>query len=219
MAASVQVEEVTGAFGSEHFEVKNATGDTSRYYTTDSYSSDATTNPIPIPNDTDQGVSGSYWKTHLLNVTSTPSEYIENIRYYVSWTSHPSSQWSLGYGGDHIIGVSSSTADDCRIHSQGFPSSQYDQAEGAEGEFGYFMSGGTGPHSYYDGCTNGHYKSTWAFSSQGGALMVQSGMAIDATSGDTTGRTWCIATQVLVASGAVQESKTPVTATFVYDEV
>lgn len=218
MVATVQIEEVTGDAGSKVYTVKstNEGVDSSRYYTSDASGAALTTNPIPIPNDTGGGVSGSYWKTHCLNVTSAPDVRIENIRFYVGWTSHPSSQWTLGYGGDHVIGVSSSTIADCRIYSQGFSGDLYDQATGTEGTCGDFISGaGSVNHTFYAACTDGHTESLWAFSSQAGALLVQSGQAI----GATTGRLYHIVTQVLVASGATQGEKADVTATWVYDEV
>ena len=218
MVATVIIEEITGAFGSETFTEKN-TDSNSRYYTADSHLSGSTSNPIPIPNDTDGGLSGSYWKTHLLSVTSEADVRIENVRFYVGWTSPPSSQWTLGPDGDHIIGVSSASVSDCKIFTQGFPSSQYDQAEGVEGSFGYFLSGnvdGTKDHTYYSGCSNGHYESTWNFSSQATAMMVYSGQVKDNTTGRLSG---CIVTQVLVGSGATQGEKADVTATWVYDEV
>jgi hypothetical protein len=53
------------------------------------------------------------------------------------------------------------------------------------------------------------------FDNQTNALMVQSGQVV----GAATGRSWCIATQVLVGSGATQGEKADKTATFVYSEV
>jgi hypothetical protein len=218
MVAGVRIEEITGDAGSPTITTKstNEGVDSSRYYTSDASGAALTTNPIPIPNDTGGGVSGSYWKTHRLYVYDAPSVRIENVRFYVGWTSHPSSQWALGYGGDHIIGVSSSTITDCRLYSQGFFGNSYDQATGTEGTCGDFISGaGSVNHTYYAACTNGHTESLWAFSSQTGALMVQSGQAI----GAGTGPLYYIVTQVLVASGATQGEKDDVTATWVYDEV
>jgi len=54
--------------------------------------------------------------------------------------------------------------------------------------------------------------------------MVQSGQVQHAHGGgsassNSLGRTWCVATQVLVGSGATQGAKSDVTATWVYDEV
>ena len=216
--AVVQIEEVTGPAGAKVYTVKDDSGSlNSRYYTADHSGASLTTYPIPIPNGTGGGVSGSYWKTHCLAVTSEPSVKLENIRFYVQWTSHPSSQWTLGYGGDHIIGVSSASIADCRILTQGFSGNGYDEANGVQGEFGYLISGqqSAEDHTYYSDCANGHYLSTWAFSSQAGALMVYSGQAI----GATTGRLFHIVTQVKVASGATQGAKDAVTATWVYDEV
>jgi len=224
MVAEVQVEEITGAFGSETFTLKDDTEvNNSRYYTADNHSATATTNPVPIPNEVVGGVSGSYWKTHCLNVTGAPSVRIENIRFYVGWDTHPSSQWLLCAGnteGDHVIGVSSASDADCRILTQGFPSSSYDQATGTESVCGDFISGaGSVNHTYYNGCTNGHIKSTALFSTQTNALMVYSGTKTRNGSSNCVGRSWAVCTQVLVASGATQGEKDPVTATWVYDEV
>lgn len=227
--ATVQVEELTGGSAGDpgYYTVKDDTGSAnSRYYTADFSGGAATTNPVPIPNESATGMSGSYWKTHCLNVTSPPSVRIENIRYYVDWTTHPSSQWALCGGntlGDHVIGVSSSTLLDCRTLSQGFVSGSYDVADGSEGFYGNFISGNSNAvddHQYYAGCTDGHYMSTWNFNTQEDALTIYAGIwSGNSATPARTGRTPCIVTQVLVASGAVQGQKTPVTATFVYDEV
>jgi hypothetical protein len=231
LVATVQIEELTG--GSDGtagtYTVKN-TVTTSRYFTADSDSASATTNPIPIPNDVGAGRSGSYWKTHLLNIVSKPDVRIENIRYYVQWTTHPSSQWTLcgnNILGDHVIGVSSASIADAKLHSNGLPSSQYDIATGTVGVCGDFISGnhlyynigGICPHSYLGGAT-----STWNFKTQATAMMVQSGQVSHAQaggspSGNSVGRTYAVVTQVIVASGAIQGEKADVTATWVYDEV
>ena len=215
MAATVQIEEITGTAGSETYTVKN-TSKFSRYFTEDTHASSQTTNPIPIPTN-NGGVSGSYWKTHCINVTVAPSTYIKNLRYYINWAAHPSStsEWDLGYKGDHVIGISSATIADARIYTQGFPTSQYDQATGVVGVYGDFISGN---HSYYSAIAtalSGGATSNYDFTTQGNAYMVQSGQVV----GATTGRSYCIVTQVLVASGATQGEKADKTATFVYDEV
>ncbi len=227
MVATVIVKEITGDAASQVYTTKTTDTDyTSRYYTADDPSATSTANPVPIPNVVNDGFSGSYWKTHCLHVSVAPSVRIENIRYYVGWTTHPSSQWTLCANnslGDHIIGVSSATLSLARTDSQGFWSGSYDQANGVETEFGYFISGNTvggNDHTYYAACTNGHYESTYNFNTQSDAIMVYSGQwSGGSPTPARTGYTPCICTQVIVASGATQGSKTPVTATWVYDEV
>jgi len=125
----------------------------------------------------------------------------------------------LGTGGDVIIGISSNTIADAKVFTQGFPSSSYDQATGTVGLFGNWMSGQDATsHSYYSGCgstMSGGATTIADFSDVDNAYMVQSGQVV----GADTGRSWCIATQVIVASGATQGDKTDKTATFVFSEV
>ena len=215
MPATVIIEELTGGTdGNPGSYTQKDTSNKSRYYTADDASSDATTNPIPIPTNY-QGYSGSFWKTHLIHVTVAPSTYIKNLRYYQTWTANPHDDWSLGYHGDVVIGISSSTVADARVYTQGFPSSQYDVATGVVGVCGDFISGN---HTYYQSCANplsGGATSIADFNSLSNAYMVQSGQVV----GATTGRSYCIVTQVIVGSGATQGVKSDRTATFVYDEV
>ena len=217
MAATVQVEQITGALGSETFTYKDTTSGT-RYYTADDPTKDATTNPLPIPTK-DAGKSGSYWVTHCINVTGAPTTYIKNLRYYQTWSTSPYDDWALGTGGDLLIGISSASIADARTFTQGFPSSSYDQADGSEGNYGYWISGSEATnHSYYSGCSaplSGGATTIADFDSTDNAYMVQSGQVV----GASTGRSYCIVTQVIVASGATQGEKADKTATFVFSEV
>jgi len=115
--------------------------------------------------------------------------------------------------------VSSASVSDAQTFTQGFPSSSYDQAAGTVGSFGYNLSGtGAENHSFYSGCSSpmsGGASTITDFDSVDNAYMVQSGQVV----GAATGRSWCIATQVIVASGATQGEKTDKTATFVFSEV
>lgn len=222
MTAIVVVNEITGTEAVQVYTVKDDGANNSRYYTADDKESSLTTNPIPIPNDVDAGLSGSYWKTHCLNVTLAPTTYIENVRFYIGWDTTPVTQWTLGTNGDHIICISSVSVADAQVYTNGMASSQYDQADGTEGTCGYFLSGNTDrayDHTFYSGCTNGHYVSSWNFSSQATSMMVYSGQINHNGSSNSVGHSWCVVTQVLVGSGATQGAKTDVTATWVYDEV
>jgi len=217
IAATVQIEQITGTAGSETYTYKDTTSGT-RYYTTDSAVVGATTNPIPIPT-TDAGKSGSYWVTHCINVTAAPTAYIKNLRYYQTWTTSPYDDWTLGTGGDLLIGVSSATVADAKVFTQGFVSGSYDQADGVQGTYGYHISGkGAENHSYYSGCSapmSGGASTITDFSDVDNAYMVQSGQVVAVG----TGRSYCIVTQVIVASGATQGDKTDKNATFVFSEV
>ena len=213
MVATVHIEQITGSPGSETYTYKDTTSGT-RYYTADIPDKDSTAYPIPIPTN-NNGISGSYWATHCINVVSAPSTYIKNLRYYQTWNTSPKDDWSLGNGGDLVIGISSSTISDARTFTQGFPSSQYDQATGTIGVCGDFISGN---HAYYAACASplsGGATTITDFDSVNNAYMVQSGQVV----GATTGRSYCIVTQVLVGSGATQGEKVDKTATFVYSEV
>lgn len=215
MAATVIIQEITGPFNSETWTEKNTfTG--SRYYTSDDFASGATTNPIPIPTN-NNGLSGSYWKSHCLYISVAPDVKIENVRYYQTWSVDPNTDWSLGTNGDLVIGISSATVDLAREVTNGFPSSSYMQANGVEGTYGWWISGSNPGHQYYSGCTaplSGGATTIADFDSLANAFMVQSGQVV----GATTGRSWCIVTQVLVGSGASQGIADYKTATFVYSE-
>lgn len=228
MVATVQIEQMTGAApGSFHPRDSNAVASKSgtRYMTSDEYDSSLTTYPIPIPTN-NNGISGSYWVTHCLNCTVAPDTYIKDVKYYQTWSSDPNTDWDLaaaGWGSTGriapglYIGVSSATIANCRILSQGFPSGSYDQADGTQGTFGYAISTATNGHSYYLGCSapaSGGMVSITNFDSLDNAIMVQSGQVL----GPSTGRTYCIVTQVLVGSGATAGNKTDKTATFSYTE-
>jgi len=215
MAATVQIEQVTGPAGAKVYTVKDQATRT-RYYTADESGSSLTTNPIPIPT-VDSGVSGSYWATHCINVTVGPSTYIKDLKWYVTMTSSSIGEdWDLGTGGDMFIGISSASIALARSITQGFSANKYDQAEGVEGSFGYFISTN---HDYYISCSaplSGGMTSTADFNSLANAFMVQSGQVVGAAG---TGRSYFMATQILVASGAIQGDKADKTATFVYSEV
>jgi hypothetical protein len=236
MAATVQVEQITGPTTAMVFSWKGTT-DTpksgTRYKTEDDMDGSATTYPIPIPTE-GNGISGSYWVTHCVNVTGAPSTYIKNLRYYQTWTTDPETDWALGanvenagkIGPDLYIGISSNSVANARLLSQGFPSGSYTRATGVLGEFGYYLSGyavngANGAHLFYSGCNNagsplsGGMVPIGSFDGVGTAYMVQSGQVV----GASTGRSWCIVTQVLVGSGATQGDKADKTATFVYSEV
>lgn len=211
MAATVQIEQITGTAGSETYTYKDTTSGT-RYYTSDDATIGSTNNPIPIPTN-DAGKSGSYWVTHCVNVTGAPTTYIKNLRYYQTWSTSPQSDWTLGTGGDLVIGVSSASIADARTFTQGFTSGSYDQATGNEGVNGDLISGS---HTYYaNGSLSGGATTITDFDSTDNAYMVQSGQVV----GASTGRSYCIVTQVIVASGATQGEKADKTATFVFSEV
>jgi len=220
MVAVTRIEQITGpAPGTYHPRDSNPVAQHSgtRYMTSDQYDSALTNYPIPIPTN-DGGVSGSYWVTHCLNVTTAPDTYIKNLRYYQTWNTSSKEDWSLGTSSSWnpglYIGISSSTIADARKYTQGFPTSQYVQATGVEGVYGNLISGN---HTYYANCANpasGGMVLIDNFNSLSNAYMVQSGQVV----GNTTGRSYCIVTQVLVGSGATAGNKDDKTATFVYTE-
>jgi len=218
MAATVQIEQVTGAAGSRTYTVKD-TGTRLRYYTADESGAALTTNPIPIPTVND-GLSGSYWATTCVNVTAGPTSYIKNLRWYVTMASaNMGLDWDLGTNGDMVIGISSPTVASGRTYTQGFSSNQYDQSDGTVGSWGYFISGPTGHTFYSVSCSNalsGGATSTGEFNSLANAYMVQSGQVMGS---GATGRSYFIVTQIVVGSGAVQGDKPDKTATYVYSEV
>ena len=213
MVATVQIEQVTGAFNSETWTVKN-TEKNVRYYTADTHVSSSSDNPIPIPL-TNDGYSGSYWVTNCINVTVAPSTYIKDLRYYQTWSTDPVTDWTLGYKGNMLIGVSSATIVAARTVTQGFPSSSYVQSTGSEGVYGNWISSN---HTYYNtaaSAVSGGMTIVMDFNDLNNAYMVQSGQVV----GAATGRSYCIATQVRVGSGATQGEKADKTATFVFSEV
>ena len=219
--ATVVIQQMTGAApGGFHTRDANAVADKSgtRYMTADEYDSSLTSYPIPIPT-AGGGVSGSYWVTHCLYCSDAPDTYLKNLRYYQGdWSTSPKVDWNLGSGSSWAaglyIGVSSAGVADAKELSQGFPSGSYDQAAGGVGVYGDMISGN---HTYYAGCSgplSGGMIPITHFGSLANAFMVQSGQIM----GATTGRSYCIVTQVLVGSGAVAGNKDDKTATFVYSE-
>ena len=222
MAATVQIEQITGASPGTYTYKDNSgiAKSGTRYMTSDQWDGSLTSYPIPIPTKYN-GYSGSYWVTHCINVVSAPSTYIKDLRYYQTWSTSPKVDWSLGDSNacspDVYIGISSSTISDARTKTNGFPSSQYQQATGVEGAFGYLISSATHGHSYYINAANpvsGGMVSITNFNSPDNAYMVQAGNVV----GASTGRSYCIVTQVIVGSGATQGEKADKTATFVYSE-
>lgn len=207
MVATVEIKEITGPEGSPVYTLKD-TSHPSRYYTADLPDEDSTAYPIPIP---DTGTNRSFWKSHCLDITVGPDTYIRNVRYYQTWNVDPHTDWSLGTDGDLIVGVSSTSVDDCRVLSQGCPQEDYDQATGTVGLTGDPIET---THAYYSN-TAAKFKSITNFSSQSSALMVQSGQVVGA---GETGKSYIVVTQVIVGPGATQGIKPDKTATFVYDE-
>jgi len=239
IVATVQIEILygtsPGTFSARDTDVV-ANGGGTRYMTYDDGSdSSITTYPIPIPTATN-GASGSYWVTHCLNCTVAPDTYIKNVKYYQTWTSSPCADWDLsgaGWAGTGIkpglyIGISSQTIVAARNYisgGQGFPSSNYIQAGGGQGVYGYLISGyarsgWNGAHLYYSGANrdgapaSGGMVSILNFNNLSNAYIVQSGNMV----GAATGRSHCIVTQCLVGSGATAGNKTDKTATFSYTE-
>ena len=226
---------MTGASpGSFHTRDANAVADKSgtRYMTSDQYDSSLTTYPIPIPVNAN-GLSGSYWTTHCLNVTVAPDTYIKDVKYYQTWSTSPTSDWSLEgaswarsgrIGPGLYIGISSQTiaaARNLTSGSQGFISGNYQIAAGGESVYGYPISTATNGHAYYIGAlaaASGGMVSITHFDTLANAYIVQSGNVYHDGAADSTGRTRCIVTQVLVGSGATAGNKTDKTATFSYTE-
>ena len=210
MVATVKIVEITGSEASPTYTEKStAAGSGSRYCTKDTASvSEAANYPIPIP---ESGTNRSYWKSHCLDITSGPSSYIKNVKYYQTWTNNPHDDWSLGTNGNLIVGVSSSSVSDCITLSQGCSQSDYDQATGTEGQTGDAIET---THSYYSSCP-GKQMSITNFNSSDNALMVHSGQVVGA---GETGKSRIVVTQLIVGSGATPGSKPDVTATFVYEE-
>jgi len=223
MVSTVQIEQMYGATPGS-FKIKDNSGTAksgTRYQVSDQWDGSLTTYPIPIPVN-DKGFSGSYWTTHCINVTAAPSTYIKNLRYYQTWTNSSKQDWALGSSNARNAGLyiaaSSTTLANTRILTQGFHSGQYKQATGTEGVCGTQISGGTGYKWYSSNRVariSGGMVPIEKYNSVSTAFMVQSGQVV----GATTGRSYCIATQVIVGSGATAGDKADKTATFVFSEV
>jgi hypothetical protein len=225
MVATVIVEQIVGAAPGDYYYKDNANAKSgTRYMTSDQWNGTLTTYPIPIPTALN-GISGSYWVTHCINCTVAPDTYLKDLRYYQTWTTDPKTDWKLGSGQKAgelkpglYIGVSSASVANAKIYTQGFPSSSYEQATGSEGTFGYYISAATNGLTWYnaltDSAASGGMISITNFDSLANAFMVQSGQIV----GAATGRSFCIATQVIVGSGAAAGDKADKTATFVFSE-
>jgi hypothetical protein len=231
MVATVQVEQITGAAPGT-FTRKDNSGvakSGTRYMTSDQSDGSLTTYPIPIPT-AGQGASGSYWVTHCLNVTVAPDTYIKDVKYYQTWSTDPNTDWALSTGVTGTpapglyIGVSSASIANCKVFSQGFPSSSYDVADGTEGTCGNILSGN---HDWYSNVNTTAHSGGMVpiehFDTLANAIMVHSGQVTHAHGGgspsaNSFGRTYCILTQVVVGSGATAGEADDKTATWVYSE-
>lgn len=80
----------------------------------------------------------SYWITLCLSISGSYTS-IDNVKAYCDGTI----SWSLGTGGDVLVGVRDSGDNGCPL------STDYDQATGTAGTTGHYMDDGTNGHAYY----------------------------------------------------------------------
>jgi len=191
MAATVTVKEITGATDAKTYTLV-ATDSPGRYCTADD-PAPGTGNPIPIPSSGDYY---SYWKSHCLDLAGTFTK-INNI----DWFTDGTLAWTLGTGGNILVGTSTATEDGC-------PDASYDQAEGTAGTTGETIDAS---HSYYAGAAGGVVAATTYVT--GGRLPV------DDYDHTATGKTKHVVTQVQVHDDATQGEQADETFTFAYDEI
>lgn len=82
MPATVIIYERTGTTGSPTN--TDITAANSRYMLADATSTNATTNPVQIPND---GTNYSYFKSRYLHASTTPAGTIDTVKYYTDGTN------------------------------------------------------------------------------------------------------------------------------------
>jgi len=123
------------------------------YGATPTYSSDLSSGQFKFRSDDDptntdnsaqilkptSGSNYSYWVHLCLEFTGTFTQYT-NIKVYSDGTN------SWGNGIDMLVGLRDSGDAGC-------PTASYQQANGTEGETGYYIGDGTNGHAYYNGQT------------------------------------------------------------------
>jgi hypothetical protein len=196
MAASVAVNEVTGAAGSKTY---TAISNRVRLFTDDVATNQATpqiTNPVPIPA---AGFNYSYWKHVCLAVTGTFTK-VDNVRHYSDGTIG----WNFGSGGELRRG--NRDAGDI-----GCPTANYDQATGTPATTGHTIET---QHAYY----SGEITPTADVASD----VVGAPATVDSTGLTSAGYCKMICLQVKVdtaANGATSGVQTAETLTWKYDVI
>lgn len=203
MAATVVVQEVTGAVGSKTFTtITNRV----RLFTADQATNQTTpqiTYPVPIPSSS---YNYSYWKHVCLDVSGTFTS-VGNIRHY----SDGAIGWNFGTGGALNRGNMDTGDEGCGVDTANGHSDEYDEADGTAGTTGNELGAN---HTHYSGQTT---KTTDIESDTSGSpATIETGPLTAA------GKSLAVVLQVKVdtaANGATSGVQTAETLTWKYDVV
>jgi len=171
-----------------------------RYCTRDSYAP-GSNDPCVVPAS---GANYSYWKSHRLAWTGIGTK-ISNIRWYTS--GNISTSWTPGTGGGLFVARKASGDNGC-------PDASYAQAQGIQGETGYWMDDATNGHPYYrQGSAN------YAAPANTDNYTSANPLLVDSTEYTTNTHSKHVVTQVKLMPDATQGDKPNETLTFRYDEI
>ena len=200
MVATVLIAEATGgSYGSPSWATVTAV----RLYSADTSDSSgvSTSNPVVIPAGTaGTAFNYSYWKHVALNIYTSPSTQITNIRHYVTW----SNSWNWGTNGQIRRGNKASPV--------GCPTADYNPATGTSGTTGNSIEGSSG-HNYYNGQSYPVADLTQDNSTNPATIDSTS-----YTTGSSTTYTYGVVLQVRISSDATQGAQTANVCTWMYDE-
>jgi hypothetical protein len=203
MAATIVVQEITGAAGSMTFTtITNRV----RLFTADQATSQSTaqiTYPVPIPTS---GYNYSYWKHVCLDISGSFTK-VDNIRHY----SDGAIGWHYGSGGCLYMGNLDSGQVGCGVDENNSHTNNYVQATGTAGTTGDNLANN---HTFYSGQTT----KTVNLSLTNAASPAN----VDFTGETTAGKSLAIALQVKVdtaANGATSGVQTAETMTWKYDVI
>ena len=201
MAATIVVQEVTGAVGSKTF--TNITNRV-RLFTKDQATNQSTaqiTYPVPIPSDA--SLNYSYWKHVCLDISGTFTK-VDNIRHY----SDGGIGWNMGTDGGLFRGNKDAGAIGCGVDTDNSHSDDYVQATGTEGTTGDNLANN---HTYYSGETT---KTIPLQNDTSGAPAT-----VDSTGETVAGKSLAIVLQVKVDHDATSGVQTAETMTWKYDVI
>jgi hypothetical protein len=204
MAATVVVQEVTGAKGSKTF---TTISNRVRLFTADQATDQGTpqiTYPVPIHASGVGNFYYSYWKHVCLGITGTFTK-IDNIRHY----SDGAIGWNYGTGGQLRRGNRDSGDIGVGVDTDNSHSDDYEQAAGTQGTTGYTIENVSNGHDFYNTQTT----PTANIASD----LVGAPAVIDSAGETAAGKSKAVLLQVKVDGDATSGVQTAETLTWKYD--
>lgn len=196
MVSVVNVEECNGSGAGTWTPITSG-----RYCTRDAYNPQLQ-DPCIVPLE---DFNRSWAKSHRLAWTA-PSVSISDIRWYTS--GNIKNTWHLGTGGMLLVCVKSTGDNGC-------PTGSYSQATGVQGTSGDDVDNASVGHPYYKSGTDNHHVPVDADTYLAGTpLLVDSNVY-----GATSGHSYHVVTQALIAPDAIQGDQANETITWRYNEI